>query len=201
MSSAPVSLHAGFTKHIPRPATPSKSDLACLRASNESHYRNVYVAGKDSLGRIRYVAKVKAGGRLRCLPGSRSTLPEESALAVVRWYERTFGAGWREALLARKRKPWRVWRSRARGGWCAAVWLYGRRVEVRRLRGRRRWHVRAEGPLAGRLVYRRFRESDAPLVFPSRAAARDGIRRFVAGLLNLRCTCAVWRTGQAPPEA
>ena len=183
MSSAPT-LHAAFTKHIPRPATPSKSDLACLRASNESHYRNVYVAGKDSLGRIRYVAKVKAGGRLRCLPGSRSTLPEESAIAVVRWYERTFGPGWREALLARKRKAWRVWKCRRAGGWCARVWLWGVPVEVP----------------AWRVVRRRVVRSGRLAVWPTREAARAGLWRFVRDTLGLLSLVAVWRTGQAPPE-
>ena len=185
MSSAPVSLRAGFTKHFPRPATPSKSDLARLRASNESHYRNVYVAGKDSLGRLRYVAKVKSGGKLRCLPGSRSTSPEESAAAVLRWYERTFGAAWAEALLARKRTPWRVWKNRRLGGWCARVWLWGVPVEVP----------------AWRVVRRRVVRSGRLAVWPTREAARAGLWRFVRDTLGLLSLVAVWRTGQAPPEA
>ena len=87
MSSAPT-LHAGLTKHFPRPATPSKSDLACLRASNESHYRNVYVAGKDSLGRIRYVAKVKAGPELalRYDPDLGEKLARETDCALTWTY-------------------------------------------------------------------------------------------------------------------
>lgn len=103
-------------------ATLSKSDLHLLYRPTPSRYRNVYVAGKDADGNVRYVAKVKHRGRLRTLPGSRTTCPSEAAWCVLRWYVTMFGPQWREALAARKRKPWRVWR--ARGGWCAAVWLY-----------------------------------------------------------------------------
>lgn len=178
-------------------ATLSKSDLHLLYRPTPSRYRNVYVAGKDADGNVRYVAKVKHRGRLRTLPGSRTTCPSEAAWCVLRWYVTMFGPQWREALAARKRKPWRVWR--ARGGWCAAVWLYGRRVEVRRVFGPRGWHVCEEWSLRGRLVYRRVRESDPPVVFASRREAVRGIRRFVEVLLNLRSMSAVWRTGAAPP--
>ena len=157
------------------PAQPvSKADLSLFRTSSETGFKSVYVATKDTLGRLRYIAKIKSGGKLRCLPGSRSYDPRETAGCVVRWYERTFGPGWREALLARKRTPWRLWFSRSRGGWCARAWLRGRPAEV----------LTADGELA---------------TFPSRADAAAALDAFVRERTGagFRRNPALWKTGAA----
>lgn len=145
----------------------------------------MYACGKDAYGNRKYVAKIKCGGVLRSLPGSRSALPEDSALHVLRWYLTTYGERWRDALAARKRKAWRVWHSARLGGWCARVWLYGEPCEVRECR-----RVRGRVRLGPRLA-----------VFPSRQAAVRGLWRFVRDTLGLLSLVAVWRVGAAPPEA
>lgn len=96
-----------------------------------SGYRNVYEHGKDVFGRTRYVAKVKSGGRLITLPDGRSSQPHLSAAAVVAWYQARFGDNWKAALRKRKCNPMKVWYSKSRQGWLAAVWLWGYREEVR----------------------------------------------------------------------
>ena len=163
-----------------------RSDLDALRTfRNESGFRNVYRKSKQRDGATRWVAKVKAGGRLRLLRGSASPDPRECARRVVEWYRGLYGDRWRDALLARKRKCWRVWRSRNLGGWCARVWLWGDPCEVPQ------WRVSR-----GRVV-----ATDRVAVWLSRAAAEAGLRRYVREYLGLLGLVAVWRVGAADPGA
>ncbi len=108
---------------------PGVEHLRCRTSA--SGYRNVYEHGVDANGCVRYVAKVKFGGRLRSLPDGRSTMPHVSAAAVVRWYQGRFGTNWPAALKRRKCNPQKVWYSKSRRCWLAAVWLWGLREEVR----------------------------------------------------------------------
>jgi hypothetical protein len=96
--------------------------LRCITAA--SGFRNVYESGRF------FVAKVKYGGRLRTLRGSRSLHAHQAAAHVVRWYKDNFGNRWRAALANRKRRYWRVSRSRKYGGWIVTVWGNGKAVTV-----------------------------------------------------------------------
>jgi hypothetical protein len=96
------------------------ADVDALRCHTAaSGFRNVYLSRNGH-----FVAKVKEGGRLYTVPGSRHPTPQQSACYVVAWYKARFGARWREAARVRKRLPWRVWR--APGGWTLSVWSDGR---------------------------------------------------------------------------
>jgi hypothetical protein len=123
-----------------------------------------------------YVAKVKAGGRLRVIPGARSRLPHACAAAVVAWYEQRFGPDWKRALRLRKHNPRRVWYSRSRGGYLAAVWLVGVREEVR--------PVTKSGAVP--------RDAE-PYVFQSREAAARGCERYARARYGLFWEVALWR--------
>lgn len=163
-------------------------DLDCLRtAQSASGFRNVYVAAKSEYGSIVYVAKVKLGGRLLAVPGSRHPQPHVCAGFVLDWYREKFGANWKAVLKGRKRNPYRTWHSEKWGGWCAAVWLWGERVEVRQLR-RGDWRRLQQGGKAARRVLAR-----PPAVFPGPAEARRAARAFARGVWGVFAPAALWR--------
>lgn len=136
--------------------------------SSASGYRNVYFAKKDRNGVAIYVARVKRGGALMTLRGSRSPQPHKCAEHVARWYEREFGPDWAEVLAARKLTPWAL--VAAGGAWKACVWVEGARewVTVTEKRPRNAWKV------TGRVA-----------LFPTRAAAREGIAVYLARAYGL----------------
>lgn len=152
------------------------------RGPLSSGYRNVYWHRKDFYGRDIWVAKVKRAGVLHALPGSRSPDPRACARHVAAWYAREFGPRWREVLASRKRNPFLVKRSRALGGYYAAVWVMGRREEVVRLdRVRRdRWR----------------RRPDDVLVCYSKQQAKEQIRLYLDRLYGLFGEALLWREGQ-----
>ena len=160
----------------------TKDDLQLLRLSTrgETGFRNVYVCGKDSFGNTRYHAKVKTGGTLRALPGSRSIHPTHSAMCVLAWYRAVYGDAWRDALCARKRIPWCVWREKS-GYWHAAVWLWGGRVNVPPHEVKKKRVVTGSGLAA----------------FSTRRDAERGLWRYVRDTLGLLAGVAVWRVGPA----
>lgn len=156
---------------------PSKSELDSLRVlRNESGYRNVYAHGRDLAGNTRWVAKVKRAGRLTTLPRSSSPTPAEAARRVAEWYADQFGPRWVEHLRSRKRNPWRAWYSPRRGGWVACVWLFGERVEVRRVTRCGRPDMRA-----------------SHTVFASRDEAVVGCKRFARSLYGMFAPLVMFR--------
>ncbi|VTT99008.1 unnamed protein product [Gemmataceae bacterium] len=152
---------------------PGVDHLRCW--SSGTGYRNVY-RHESNAGGVWYVAKVKYGGRLRVLAGSRSRSPRATAAAVVAWYRRRYGDRWPDALRWRKFNARKVWYSRKRGGFLAAVWLWGDRCEVRRLT--RGGDVRPGAP---------------PVVFQTRAEAVAACRAFAADRWGLFGPAALWR--------
>ena len=74
--------------------------------SPSSGYRNVYWVAKNHDGADVWSARVKVGGTMRTVPGSRSTDPRRAAQKVAEWYAERFGADWGEVLRGRKRNPW-----------------------------------------------------------------------------------------------
>lgn len=120
---------SSLLKRIGRETIPSlvpSSDVDVLRTTRtESGFLNVYAS------RHVWVAKVKEGGRLTAIPGSRQPTPQQSAAFVVAWYQARFGPAWRYALRNRKRPYWRVNYSAKYGGWILKVWANGLATEVR----------------------------------------------------------------------
>lgn len=161
---------------VPPSAIASREHLALLRTRTPSGFRGVYYAASDQYGVPRYVAKVRCGGVLRCLPGSRSIDARVTATVLLAYYEKTFGPTWRDALQARKRRAWRVWHSPRRRGWLARLFLRGRPVEV-------------TDPA----------DPDSLAVFPTRDAALAGLddacRRLTGS--GFRRNPALWRCGPA----
>lgn len=101
----------------PLQAEPDVEFLRCSRAL--SGFRNVYASGPG------WVAKVKEGGRLYLVPGSRQPTPQQSAAFVVAYYRERFGEAWRKALANRKRAYWRIGHSERLRGWIVTVWVNG----------------------------------------------------------------------------
>jgi hypothetical protein len=124
---------------------------------------------------------VKLGGRLYTLPGSRSPNPRECARRVAEWYAEQFGPDWcRDVLDRRRANTLTVRQSRRHGGrFVAAVWVMGAPEEVRVLvhKGRDRWARTAETE-----------------TFPTRAAAREGARRYLVLLFGLCAPFVCFRT-------
>ena len=126
------------------------ADVRALRCDRSaSGYVNVYPHEVDSRGVLVYVARVKRDGRLVNLRGSRSPLPHVCARHVVAWYKARYGDRWREVFARRKSRtrpadpPWRVYYSRADGGYTLSVWVDGEpETAVRWDRRRRRWTAR-----------------------------------------------------------
>lgn len=147
-------------------------------ARSRSCYRNVYVSRRDEYGNLIYVGKVKSGGVLRVLPGSRSADPRECARKVLEWYRDHFGANWRGALACRKVNPYSVRRSPRWGGYVASVWVLGRREEVVEL---------------ARLPRDRWRPTARLAVFASAAEARAGLRRYLVRRYGLLAPFVLWR--------
>ncbi len=162
---------------FPPPINSARSRRGVLRCHTcKSGYRNVYEKGQDLAGNVRYVARVKVNRRLLVLPGGQSTMAHVAAAAVVKWYRERFGERWALALRARKHSPRRVWRSESRGGYIAAVWLFGQRTEVR--------PVTKSGVIP----------TDAePLVFSTKAEALAGCLDFSQRVCGENFRSALWR--------
>lgn len=108
------------------PALIPSGEIDALRTSRtESGFLNVYAS------RNVWVAKVKEGGRLTAIPGSRQPHPHQSAAFVVAWYKARFGAAWQLAIRNRKRPYWQVRYSERYGGWILRIWANGIATEVR----------------------------------------------------------------------
>ena len=137
--------------HTPAPlqASPDVEFLRCTRAL--SGFRNVYASGPG------WVAKVKEGGRLYLVPGSRQPTPQQSAAFVVAYYRERYGEKWKSALANRKRAYWRIAHSERFAGWVVTVWVNG----VARI-----LQERAGGKVTAR-----------PLVFGDRAEAVAFVQR------------------------
>lgn len=149
--------------------------LSCHTA--RSGYRGVCRASRNAEGVDVWRAYVKECGVKRDL-GVRSPDRQVCARAVAAWYAAEFGPDWPRAVAARKRNPFAVRRSPKYGGYVAAVWVLGRREEVWALRRGRRnaWHT-----------------TDALAVFPTAAAARAGIRRYLRLRYGLFAGCVLRR--------
>jgi hypothetical protein len=173
---------------------PSLLDISVLRCRSESGYRNVYYARKSRDGLPVWVARVKRGGRLTSLPGSRSTDPRESARHVLRWYRQEFGEQWRRALVGRKRPAVLVRRHPdQRGRYYAVLWIEGKRHEVVSLR-----RVPIPRRLMGRGPCERWeRDPDALVAFWSREQAKHGAWLYAARLLGLQAYTAIYRVDEA----
>jgi hypothetical protein len=156
-------------------------DTAPLRNDRStSGYRNVYFARKSDYGHPVWVAKVKTGNTLRVLPGSRSPDARECARYVAAWYAEQFGPDWCRVLDRRKANTLSVRQSRRHGGrFVAAVWVMGQPEEVRVLthKGRDRWARTAE-----------------TATYATRAAAREGARRYLVLLFGLCAPFVCFRT-------
>jgi len=162
MSRASISTFARLLEEVREEARPTLVP-ASLVDSLRSHtaasgFRNVYQAGSG------WLAKVKEGGRLYTIPGSRQPTPQQAAAFVVAYYRNRYGRRWRWALAARKRVYWRVRRTEA--GWVVDVWVRG---------VRRTW---AEVP-----------RGTKPLVH----ARRELAVRFAQRFMRSRWAEAVWR--------
>ena len=152
------------------PALIPSDDLGALRTSRTvSGYLNVYAS------RHVWVAKVKEGGRLMAIPGSRQPMPHQAAAFVVAWYRARFGDSWKVALANRKRPYWQVKYSRRYGGWILRIWANGVATEARR--------AGADG-----------RPTLQPHVFPLRSVAINYAKRE---LPQQRRTWAAWRASSA----
>jgi hypothetical protein len=139
LPSAPANRRVAIPPHIrelldrvgamPEPTPEELRDVEALRchgsATAKSTYRNVYESRNGS-----FVAKVKEGGRLFTVPGSRKPQASRTAVSVLRWYRARFGANWRAAVASRKRLYWSVRRDAALGGWVLGVWADGAEVLV-----------------------------------------------------------------------
>jgi hypothetical protein len=107
------------------PALVPSEEIDILRTTRtESGFLNVYAS------RHVWVAKVKEGGRLQAIPGSRQPTPQQAAAFVVAWYQARFGEDWRYAIGCRKRNYWKVKYSPRFRGWTVTVWANGRAVLV-----------------------------------------------------------------------
>jgi hypothetical protein len=124
---------------------PSKSEL-CDPAplwvgghACESGYRGIYRHHRGG-----WHGKVKLGGRLRCVPGTRRPTPRDAARALAAWYAARYGPAWPDVVRQRTKTPWHTWYSPRRGGWLLRVWEWGQPVEVVELtrRGRPTARVR-----------------------------------------------------------
>lgn len=146
-----------------------------LRCGSRTGYRNVYEHEANAHG-VWYVAKVKANGALRVIPGARSRMPHVCAAAVVAWYEQRFGPDWKTAARHRKFNPRKAWYSRKRGAYLAAVWLWGHREEVR--------PVTKGG---------RVRRGSAPAEFATREQALAACERYARARWGLFWQAALWR--------
>lgn len=105
-----------------KPALVPEADVDALRShATASGFRNVYAAGGNT-----YLAKVKEGGRLYAIPGSRQRTPHQSAAYVVTYYRLRYGERWKRALASRKRSYWQVDAAKG-GGWVVVVWIRGKR--------------------------------------------------------------------------
>jgi hypothetical protein len=175
-------VHASTDRSRPDVTTDPTAPLRSRRCA--SGYRGVYRCHhRDHLtGRHVWVARVKRGGTLRTLPGTRSTDPRQCAKAVAAWYAAEFGPDWPAALAARKVNPFSVRYSAKHRGHVAAVWVCGRREEVVVLRRRKRdRHVPTE-------------ELEA---FGSAQAAREGVRRYLTLRYGLLAGVIAWRAERA----
>lgn len=100
-------------------------EVDCLRCHTAaSGFRNVYVSGRY------YVAKVKEGGVLRTIPGSRSAQAHQCALHVVAWYKARFGRGWEWAIRRRKAPYWNATYDPELNGFVLSCWLSGSETVV-----------------------------------------------------------------------
>lgn len=148
------------------PALVPSDEIIALRTSRtESGFLNVYAS------RNVWVAKVKEGGRLTTIPGSRQPTPQQAAAYVVAWYKARFGDAWWVALTNRKRPYWKVEWWDKYGGYILTVWANGRAVTVRE---------------AGK----NGRATDRPHVFPLRSVA---VYYAKTELPKQRRTWAAWR--------
>lgn len=154
------------------------SQIDPLRCRSESGFRNVYRAKVNAAGVTVWVAKVKVGGVLKALPGSRHPQPHVCAGFVARWYADRYGPRWPDVLRARKVNPFLVRRSQRYGGFVAAVWVEGRREEVIVMK---------------KLKRNRWEAGDDLAVFPSRAAALRGVWVYLARRYGLFGSVLLWR--------
>jgi hypothetical protein len=150
--------------------------LRCRTA--ESGFRNVYRHRIDPAGNPVWVARVKLGGCLYNIPGSRSTQPHVTARFVARWYAETFGDNWRAVLATRKINPFQIRESKRFGGFIAAVWVIGNREEV---------------VVMQRLKRNRWRPTEKIAVFETREDARRGIRRYLLLRYGLFASVVAWK--------
>lgn len=149
--------------------------LRCARS--RSGYRNVYYVGRDLDGRDVWKARVKRGGYLRDLPGSRSTSIAVPVEKVRQWYRETFGPNWMQALKVRKHNPHKVTWSEKYQAYRASVWVEGQREEVVRLRRKgRRWVL-----------------TDRLALFLTRDEARRGVRRYMELRFGIFAAVLQWR--------
>lgn len=168
---------------------PPSSQIDLFRcARSQSGFRGVYLHKKNAAGVDVWHARVKHRGQLKTLPGSRSTEPWRCVTHLVRWYAERFGANWPDALAARKANPFLVRRSAKYGGFVCAVWLFGSRCEVTTLR-----RIKGKGD--------RWRPTDELAVFPTAAAARAGLVRYLRLRYGVLADWVVWRTQKHEGQA
>lgn len=176
--------------------------VACLRSPRSaSGYRNVYCVGTDENGHAVYKARVKRGGVLQHVEGSRSGLPHVSALYVARWYEERFGPRWQDVLRWRKRAPYDVRRVKS-GGYAVTAHVEGKPQPVVRLEWVARWKVvlrDGAGRVVGVRVVRSPRgrwqpvEGNPVAVFPTRRAALEGMRLYLRRLYGIFAEAILYR--------
>lgn len=150
----------------------SPLDPTPLRVSSHqcvSGYRGIYRHHRGG-----WHAKVKIGGRLRCVPGTRRPTARDAARALAAWYADRYGPRWAAVVAQRTRAPWHVWYSPRAGGWLVRVWEWGEPAEIVVLTRR--------GRLTRRLA-----------VFPSERAAVAAVVPWLRHRWGLFARVAAWR--------